>query len=497
QRFMIQKLIKSKKQVTVIIIPRGFGKSAIIGFLLVLWLAIFKKAQYIMLISKTLPHAVKLLSDIKNACQTTLFTKIFGDLIGVKWSDRLAHLYSESWGINCYIEPKGIGSQIRGSRIAENRIQFAIVDDPEDDEETESSEAISKKERWFNKVLLPALQEQDVEGREGKVWWLGTLLARDCVVGRVIDKEKYDNVEVVNIPAIVNSNRLARILKIPKGKSIWEDMFSTKRLDEIRKSLIKRGFASVWWSEYMGDPRSVDELVFQDENNMYFEPEDVKDKEIPLYLLIDSAYQEKKTSSRSSLVLGGFDSERNLYIFRCIEGFFSPQRLFNWVLQLLKYANDIGRSVKCIGIESISYKILKLAIKEKVWKAGYTLYFKQLEPKNRHKKDRIRGLIPYHEEKKLYMRRDQTEAIGQMHRFPQEKGSIDSLDIMAYLLDIAKNPNAKPEKEREILPENSAKRAFIERMEAEKKKKLPYQRLRTGSYHAARVNAFRGKSVGI
>ena len=459
-KIMIKEFLKSTARITVALIPRGFGKSIIISFLLTMWLIVFKNARFIMLISMTSTKAQELLDDIKAACESEIFVSTFGNVIGSKWSAKQAHIYSEEWGFNCIVRAAGMDEQHRGSRKGAFRIQYGIIDDPEDDKDTRNPDLITVKEEFISKVILPAIVEKDKDDNYGRIWWLGTTLAQDCVVRRV---SKYKNTKVVTFPALIDTQKMADKLDIPIGSSIWEDMFTTDRLREIRDELFDKNMSGVWWSEYMLDPRGVDELIFRKQPKITT-INDIRDSGAQMFMAIDSAFETKRINDSSAIVVAGFDNKANLYVAESVSGKFEADKFINKVIEILSYYANSGMPIWKIGIESISFKMTKMVLQEKIRAKGFHVSIVPLKHRIMHKIDRIKILIPISDFEQLYIRKKHEVLLAQMQKFPSMKGGIDELDALAYIPTLAYKGNVPKEKKKEELPLNSVKRDIQQTM---------------------------------
>ncbi len=442
---LIKSFMTSKKSITIAKIPRGFGKSTIISFLLAIWLIFVKGMKYIVLISKTQDMAEDMLNDIKVAVTHHRFVAIFGDVIGTKWNEKQAHIYCPEWGIDAIIGAKGLDTHLRGTKKGANRIDYAIIDDPESDDETENPRTLSKRVTWISKVLEPALTENETRGIGknlvhnfyGKIWWLGTPIGEDCVVNRVA---KYPDVKLVTYPALVTTDKMAKKLGVKKGCSIWEDKFTTEELMDKRQKLISRGEAEVWWSEFMVDPRGTTDITFRGSNN-YFINADVTHIDIPMCLAIDLAYGESRKHDKASGAVGGFSSDRKLYQFGSIRFSKNPETFLNEIVEVLKYYDSIDRPINRIGVESLAFKMYKMNMRNKIFdELGIYPYIVELKHKSIPKINRIQRLIPFHQDGSFLIKRNMEILIEQMDRFPSFKGGIDDLDSSAYLLDLAIKP---------------------------------------------------------
>ena len=441
-KHLVKFFLKSKKPIAIAKLPRGFSKTTIVSFLLAIWLAFIFGAKYILLISKTQDKADEMLDDIKAALMHPNFVAIFGNVIGKKWSSDHAHIYCPAWGIDVIIASKSMGTHIRGTKKGAHRIDFAIIDDPENDEEAENPNILTKRVTWVSKVLEPALTENETRGKNkhfyGKIWWLGTPIAEDCVVNRVA---KYDDVNLMTYPCIVNTKKMEKELGIKIGRSIWESKFSTEELLAKRQKLILRGEAEVWWSEYMVDPRGTSDITFRGAPT-FFTNEDVANKEIPLYMPIDLAYGDARKHDKSAYSVGGFSSDKKLYQFESGRLSKNPELFIKEVGDIIQYYIDIGRPIQKIGIESLAFKMYRTYLKDYLWETlGIYVPIVELKHGSIPKINRIQRLIPFYQDGSYLIKKRFEKLIEQMGRFPSFKGGIDDLDVAAYLLDLAIRPS--------------------------------------------------------
>ena len=129
------------KQVN-IIAPRGHAKSSVVGGIFPLYHLMFDEGpKLIMLISRTQDHAVKLLGTIKD---TLDFSHNFRSVFGY-WGMNSAKSWSKSeiqLKDGSVIMCKGTGQQLRGIKVGNQRPTLIVVDDPEDENNTKTAEAM-------------------------------------------------------------------------------------------------------------------------------------------------------------------------------------------------------------------------------------------------------------------------------------------------------------------------------------------------------------------
>lgn len=162
------------------IAPRGHAKSSIVGALLVLHHIQFAKFRQktILLVSKTEGHAVGLLDNIKGILsgetERGLFAQVFGTV---------NHKNARKWGSKSIELPdrttiiaKGTGQQVVGLKKDYQRPTFIVVDDPEDLNNTKTTEAMEMNLNWLLRQIVPALDSK------GKITVIGTPQNEQCIV---------------------------------------------------------------------------------------------------------------------------------------------------------------------------------------------------------------------------------------------------------------------------------------------------------------------------
>src|SRR3546814_1749936 len=84
----------------------------------------------------------------------------------------------------CSLHAVGAGQQMRGINIDNQRPDMAVVDDVEDNENTESELLQKKLDRWIFGPFLTAL------ARRKKVIWLGNMLQKTSLLARLSPSDR-------------------------------------------------------------------------------------------------------------------------------------------------------------------------------------------------------------------------------------------------------------------------------------------------------------------
>jgi hypothetical protein len=141
--------------------PRGFAKSTISDIIYVIWLAAWRKAKDVCIISASEGLAVDWLRKIKQEFSLNRrLREYFGDQKSSKWSE--SHIILRN-GVN--IRARGAGGQIRGFRP-----DVILCDDLETDESVRSEEQRKQLKDWLFRACLNTLVP------EGQFVVIGTII---------------------------------------------------------------------------------------------------------------------------------------------------------------------------------------------------------------------------------------------------------------------------------------------------------------------------------
>ena len=169
-------LDSASKQVN-IIAPRGHAKSSIVGGVYPLYHLMHHEGnKLIVLVSRTQDHAIKLLGTIKDVLD---YSETFRAIYGY-WGQHSAKQWAKSeveLKDGSMIICKGTGQQLRGIKVGSQRPTLIIVDDPEDENNTKTAEAMEQNLRWLLQSAVPSL-----DPTKGRIIVIGTPQHQRCMV---------------------------------------------------------------------------------------------------------------------------------------------------------------------------------------------------------------------------------------------------------------------------------------------------------------------------
>lgn len=263
--------------------PRGFAKSTISSVIFPAWLALWKGAKDICIISASETLAVDWLRKIKfELVNNARVREYFGEQVSDKWSEN--HIILRN-GVN--IRARGAGGQIRGFRP-----DVIICDDLETDESVRSEEQRRQLKEWLFKACLNTLVP------EGQFIIVGTIMHPLSVLADLLamdngwTKKKYmaykDGVQEA-------------------GHELWPELWHHGRLQARKKEIGSFAFSS----EFMNSPIS-DETAPIKESQIRTWTE--LPKQFNAVIAVDPAYSEDTTSDYKTASLILCDSFSNRYL---------------------------------------------------------------------------------------------------------------------------------------------------------------------------------------
>ncbi len=234
--------------------PRAHAKSSIVGCVFPLHHIVYDEGQkLVVLISKTQGHSVKLLQTIKDVLE---YSVPFRDLYGY-WGMHSMKKNTESEIIlkdDTMITTRGTGMHIIGLKHINQRPTFVVLDDPEDDNNTRTMEAMDKNLSILLKGIVPGL-----DPHRGRVWVIGTPQNANCMVEKLKLMKDWD------------SKTYKAVIDFEKRKVLWPEQRPYEVLMGEKESLEQIGRVSIWYSENQCEIVGDEDQLFKEEDFRYWE----------------------------------------------------------------------------------------------------------------------------------------------------------------------------------------------------------------------------------
>tara|TARA_R110000868_G_scaffold204328_2_gene452387 strand:- start:9066 stop:10580 length:1515 start_codon:yes stop_codon:yes gene_type:complete len=264
----------------VVVAPRGHAKSSLVAALFVIWHVFFEDrfrwlqgmqttprqtTKHVVLISKTASEAIKRLNTIKvmlghDGEYSSRFRTVMGD-----WGEDTAKRWTEAEIVlkdGTMIKALGTGQQARGLKKGHLRPTLIVCDDPEDELNTRSENAMADNRRWLLQSVAPSL---DIS--KGRLVVIGTPLNTQCLVVKLQQAKGW---RVLWYKNDLRGNRSmwydsATREWETKENVLWPEYITTTRLAEERATARSLGMLSSYYREW--------EAVIVGDEDQIFKPE--------------------------------------------------------------------------------------------------------------------------------------------------------------------------------------------------------------------------------
>jgi len=449
--------------------PRGSAKSTITVTAQILWNICYEKSKYILLIKDTFDQAALDISGVKDELEENeLILRDFGNMRGVPWGTN-----SMKTKTGILIQGLGAGMKIRGRKNREFRPGLVILDDIENDENTNTPEQRTKLERWFNRAVMK------VGDTKTHYFFIGTILHHESLLSNTLQNpgwlsKKYRAVKSFAKNAalwdvwqniyinIDNEDRHSDALKFyTKNQNamlegtdvLWPDgqnyyFLMKKRIDE--------GIPS-FDSEFQNDPISLDDALFQKFYfysiikkptdggvEIYLNPEDigmpVKLSDCRLFGSCDPSLGKTSTGDYSAIMVSAMSKTNRLFT---LEADIERRRPTKILQDIFKYARkyyDMGFKFQKFAIESIAFQeLFKDQAAEESMNEGLFIPFVETNNASKNKEARIESLEPDISNGYIMFKKDQKMLLDQLRYYIPKKGHDDGPDAMEMVRDLSRS----------------------------------------------------------
>lgn len=271
-------------------IPRDHAKTTL-AKLCVIWYFLYTAHRFAVYVSNTNGRAKDACRDITNFLRGDNFRTIFGDVKFIKESETESiWIFDIPLGDGkykrCILRAIGAGQTMRGINVDNQRPDIAVVDDLEDNDNTESETLQKKLDLWVFGPFIKAL------ARQKKIIWLGNMLKKTSLLARLTMNPKWNPVV---FGCLVKDEATGRIVPL------WQDRWPLEELIEDFAEYRDLGLIETWMCEMMNMP-GHGKNGFTAEM-MYFQPRPETDEVKAAFLVLDPAFGEKESNDDSSITV--------------------------------------------------------------------------------------------------------------------------------------------------------------------------------------------------
>ena len=416
--------------------------------------------KFVVIISKTQAHSKTILSSIKEIlAYSTGFRQLFGyqgEHSAKVWRDDAIVL-----GNGNGITTRGTGQPMRGINLGMQRPTLVIVDDPEDENNTKTKEAMDSNLMFILQSVTPS-----IDAKRGRVIVIGTPLHELCIVQRLSTMSSWKHVFFQN--------------SIQKGLALWPESKNLEWLTQKRDELQEHGLVRSYYQEYECELIAGTDSMFKEEYIQYYDKDaylEWQDRDaflrfpssnyiipVNVYMGVDPASSIQQSADYSTIVPIAVDAQMNIYVLDYFRKRVNPMDLAdsieNWYLRF---------KPNLTTIESVGYQeMLRQYMRTRIFIPGLEIK----ENPRQSKSARLEMLQPFFAQKKVFIKESiMKDLVEELIMFPKSKHE-DLMDGLYYAVKRSRGAvHSKPEHERNVLPEHL--QVIVEYMEADDDDALP------------------------
>ena len=217
--------------------PRGHAKSVHLDVGIPLWLKFKGELHVMVLVGKSEDNADALLSDLQAELQ---FNQYIVEDFGEQYNSGCWQEGEFVTKDQCAFFSRGRGQSPRGLRFRDNRPDYIVVDDLDDDEMCRSEARVREMTKWVKEALFGCFG-----GKEGRFIMVGNLIGKNSVLQKMTDS---DTVYTSTVYAIGKD-----------GTPAWPECYTIELLRSRERFMGYRSFQK----EYMHNP-ITEGAVFQE-----------------------------------------------------------------------------------------------------------------------------------------------------------------------------------------------------------------------------------------
>ena len=312
----------------------------------------------------------------------------------------------------------GVGGSLTGRGA-----NVLLIDDPfKNREEAESETMRTKIIDWFTSTAYTRLE------KDGAVIIIMTRWHTHDLVGQLIEAESKNGEkwERISFPAIAIQDEPKR----KSGDPLWPEKYDLQRLEQIKSTIGIYDFSSL----YQQTPISSETQEFKKEWFNYHTDEELKGKQLDVYITVDLAISKSDHADSSCLmVVGKEKSNPDWYILEYIHGKLDPLQVIEALFALkAKYQQQLVK----VGIETVAYqKAIIYFLDEEMRRRQNYLPIHELKTTVLQKEQRIRGLIPMYRVGVVKHKNTMSELENELLVFPLGAHD-DIIDALAYIPEL-------------------------------------------------------------
>lgn len=200
-----------KSETDAVAAPRGEAKSTLVSQLFVLWCIVTGRKRYPVIVMDSIDQAYPMLEAIK--AELEFNPRLQMDFPESTGQGRVWQAGTIVTANNAKVQVAGSGKKLRGLRHGPYRVDLAVLDDIENDEQVRNPDQRDKLQSWVSKTILPL----GGAGAKFDVVYIGTILHYDSVLSRTLANKMW------------RTARFKALLRWPDRMDLWDGWEETLR----------------------------------------------------------------------------------------------------------------------------------------------------------------------------------------------------------------------------------------------------------------------------
>lgn len=380
--------------------------------------ALFKEFRFGVVLGASLQRAKERLMAIANEFVVNdAILQLFG------------HMQGETWGAEKIVLTNGVcimaagaGQSMRGLRYLDDRPDFVLIDDLEDEESVRTPEARDQMMQWLGRTLLPALKKGAVGTIGYRVRFMGNRLDADAVIVRISKDPAWHHLK---FPIMVQHEAGEERYDLPEGRWLpqWPDKFSLEEIAAKRQEYQRLGLMQAFNCEYMCEAEDPATKLFKAGDARTLGR--VRTWEA-VYAAYDPARTVKGTSATTGIAVFSWVGTK-LVVWRGDAQLWLPDQIVDDILKTDEEWGPVEIGVEATGLE----EFIRQPLRHRALQRNQLLPLRDLTPP-KGKDTFIRGLQPFFRSGEVEFVDVSDEARTQLLSFPS--GRKDFPNALAYAL---------------------------------------------------------------
>lgn len=440
--------------------PRGHAKTMFNSNTYPIHELVFKKRQFILLISETANLSAMLIRYIAEQLKYNEKLRAdFGEFLSPsKQLNDIDNNEMFETSTGALVRSGSIGKAIRGARNGGQRPDLIICDDLESMDNTNTAEAREKNLHWYNSVIVP-IGTPEKTG----IIYMGTMVHGSGLLPNILNRPEYDSriysaftdepehpeywqeYESILLDT-ENENRIAhadQFYAINKklmdvgAETLWPQRFSYDYLIKKKVEVGSRAFAS----EYLNKPSDPDSQIFNENTIHYFNDREIDMREVigsglyDVFSFWDIAIGRTKRSDYNAIVT--IAKNRRTGVMYVIDAWAAKVPVHKAMEVAVEKILEF--KPRFFGVESVQaqYEMFR-QLQQKIYEMGiYSTKILPIKPTGK-KEERIELMEPLFENGFLKIRTTQRLLKEQLEQFPNADHD-DLPDALASVVNMTKN----------------------------------------------------------